>query len=389
MSRMIWLGVGLSTVVGLAVLVLFISSEKRQARNKQLQENLRLAGLKEEVALVASGPPPKIVLPEHQFDFGRVSPQASVSHRFEIRNEGEGTLRIKVAERSCTCVVGTLEKDTLVPGESTYLELSLRNEGKEAQVAQGARLETNDPEQKFVDIRLVGDLRRELWAESSVVDFTGLLPGEVRTKHICLYSKWPEGFEIHNIIPHPSQLKVETMPLSSEEVESQQAASGVELSITCPAEVHDFFAGSLSINVRRNGTKHDEDYFFEVHGERLGLIGILGTSIDELGEIKAGNVEYGVGRTLTFSMVARGKEKQLVVKKVQATPAFVEVAIKPSANFAESGLHTLTINIPPNSPEGSFQGKSAGKIEIEFEGEYPKLVFKLEFAVVNDGKLTE
>jgi len=386
MSRLLTVGfvlVGLSLAASVAA---FVSTDRQRERTKRLQESLRQAGVQvnAESDEPPAGIPGKLALSETDYDFGRVSPQAKVKHAFEIRNDGAGILTLKVAERSCTCILGQLKRDKLAPGETTTLELALKSEGKEGQIVQGVTLETNDPDRRFISLRLLGELRQEVWADQSSVSFIDLAPGEVRTVPIHIYSVWPEGFSVDDVTSRPAKLQAEWVPMNDAALQTAEAASGVVLNVTCPAQVHDFFLGRLSLKVRRNDSQQVEQYSFDVDGNRLGLIGVFGEPLDELGRMKAGNIERGAGRTIVYSVKARGRDKKLKLKNLRRWPEFLDVQIQPTTSVSQSGLHKLIVTIPAGAPEGSYQGVDAGKIELDFEGEYPGLVFKVEFAVVEE-----
>lgn len=385
MSRALLLGLSLSCLLGFALLCAIVAADHKQAQQRKLGENLVRAGLSPEDApsepLPAAG---TIEIDHTDYDFGATSLQAKVAHVFTIRNVGTGELRLKIQERSCTCILGELKDDVLQPGETTEMELTADSQGIERRVVQGVTLETSDPERPSVALRLIGHFRREVWSDRSTIHFQGLLPGEERTIDVPVYSEWPEGFSVEKSESRPADIRMSVLPLDAAALNAAQAASGVLLKITCPAGVKDFLGGNLTCQLRRNGSSQEETYSFGIEGDRLGLIGVFGPDIDELGRIQLGNIDQFKGKTVSLTIKARGQARQLPATGIRTSPDFVQAELQPLDKVAERGLHRLVITIPPHAPQASFQGEDAGRIEIEFAQEYPSLSLKLEFAVVSD-----
>ena len=57
--------------------------------------------------------------------------------------------------------------------------------------------------------------------------------------------------------------------------------------------------------------------------------------------------------------------KQIVLNEAQVTPGYLKVEVEPQN--LEKGLYTLTISIPPYSPQGTFTADTAGRIRLEFD----------------------
>jgi hypothetical protein len=265
------------------------------------------------------------------------------------------------------------------------LELAVKNDkAEEATVVQGVTLETNDPQQPRVALRLLGHMRREVWVDRPVVSFRDLQPQEMRTVPVRIFSSWPEGFTLSQVTARPSELQVETSPLDPADLSAAEADSGLLLHVTCPLEVNDLLWSKITVRMKRNNSDQEEEYHLDVRGNRLGLLGVFGEPLDELGRIKLGNLQQGIEKTVSYSLKARGTNKVLRALQVRVTPAFLDVGIKPAEQAAANGLHQLVVTVPGDVPEGSYQGSQAGQIEIDFADEYPSLVFKVEFAVVND-----
>jgi hypothetical protein len=68
---------------------------------------------------------PKMEIPDHTFDFGRVVQRATVTHVFWIKSVGDDTLRILNISPGCGCTQIPPLDSSLAPGDSTQLEIIL------------------------------------------------------------------------------------------------------------------------------------------------------------------------------------------------------------------------------------------------------------------------
>ena len=59
-----------------------------------------------------------------EFDFGTVPNTGPVSHTFQVRNAGQGALRIDGVSTSCGCTTARVAFTELAPGESTDLTVT-------------------------------------------------------------------------------------------------------------------------------------------------------------------------------------------------------------------------------------------------------------------------
>jgi hypothetical protein len=75
------------------------------------------------LAACGSSPPQIVVEPTLQ-DLGEV-PQEPIELSYTVRNEGGSPLQIEKISTSCDCTEATLDRQTIPPGESTQLRVTL------------------------------------------------------------------------------------------------------------------------------------------------------------------------------------------------------------------------------------------------------------------------
>jgi hypothetical protein len=95
--------------------------------------------------LQPSQPAPHISFDALHFDFGKISADAKVSHRFKVTNTGQAYLNITRLDPSCGCTSTVLGKWSLAPGESTEVEVIFNPAGYRGPARKSVQVVSNDP----------------------------------------------------------------------------------------------------------------------------------------------------------------------------------------------------------------------------------------------------
>lgn len=93
--------------------------------------------------------PGRIKLSASEFDFGTVPNTGPVSQAFEVRNAGQGLLRIDGVSTSCGCTTAEIARDELAPGESTELTVTydpLAHDGALGEFLRLVYVRSDDPQ---------------------------------------------------------------------------------------------------------------------------------------------------------------------------------------------------------------------------------------------------
>ena len=90
--------------------------------------------------------PPKLVLSEDSWYYGKVTPDQRPTHDFIIKNEGEEKLVIEAAYPSCPCIILDLNEKEILPGEEALLKTTFDPTGYEGKVSKLLTVKSNDPE---------------------------------------------------------------------------------------------------------------------------------------------------------------------------------------------------------------------------------------------------
>jgi len=97
-----------------------------------------------------SGPKPRIIVSEEEWDFGKVIQGEKPTHIFIVKNEGEGDLIIESLKESCACIEVSISTTRIQPGGSAELKV-----GKDE---KHVHIYSNDPQ--------VPDKRINLYVET-------------------------------------------------------------------------------------------------------------------------------------------------------------------------------------------------------------------------------
>ena len=87
---------------------------------------------------------PLLATDQLEFDFGYAPQNSKVCRIFELRNDGDDTLRITKVIPGCGCTKTPLKDSVLAPGERTELEIIFSTGAYTGLVTKRPRIETNE-----------------------------------------------------------------------------------------------------------------------------------------------------------------------------------------------------------------------------------------------------
>ena len=108
---------------------------------------------------------PAIEVVPAEYSFGEI-PQEEISHTFELKNTGKGTLEIIRITTSCGCTTASADSTTVSPGQSTDLIVTFdpnaMEEPVEGEVLRIVYIKSNDPEKPELEIELTANVIKGL-----------------------------------------------------------------------------------------------------------------------------------------------------------------------------------------------------------------------------------
>lgn len=115
-----------------------------------------------------SGPKPRILISEEEWDFGKVTQGEKPTHIFIVKNGGEGDLIIEGVKESCACIEVSISTTLIQPGESAELKVTYDTTDYQGKDEKHIHIYSNDPQ--------VPDARINLYVEIEVFQIPNLIP---------------------------------------------------------------------------------------------------------------------------------------------------------------------------------------------------------------------
>jgi hypothetical protein len=340
-----------------------------------------------------SGPAPKVVVDQTDYDFGALDMAAKGSHDFLFRNAGDAPLKLVSGGTSCRCTVSELGQEEVSPGGSTKVILTWKPIDKSGPYQQTAKVLTNDPARPQVTLSISGRFTTAVQVFPPELVFSGATSGETAsaTARLACYLDQPLRVLGHEWSEAATARHFEAVvrPLTAEELKEFPAAqSGLLVTVTVKAGLpQGLFRQKLRFqtNLASSPTV------------TLPIEGIIGSEIavvgpdwnPDSGVLTFGAIASRSGAKRRLMLVVRGPmRKQVAFKAVQISPSLLRVSLgeKREISHGDVVATPLMIEIPPGSPTVDRLGSEQGKLgEIILESTHPqvpKLRILVRFAVV-------
>lgn len=165
----------------------------------------------------AEGPAPKIAFDSTEFDFGRVDSGDSIAHAFTFRNEGQTDLTIKQVRSSCGCTAVLVTDKTIEPGKSGEINTTFKTKGYQGRVTKTVRVQTDDPDNPNITLKISGTIVAEVMMEPRSVNFGNIKSGEEAVREVTLSFAPGKTISIKDLSSTSAFFKVETQPLDEGE----------------------------------------------------------------------------------------------------------------------------------------------------------------------------
>jgi len=117
---------------------------------------------------INSGPQPRILVSEEEWDFGKVTRGEKPTHIFIVKNGGEGDLIIDGLKGSCPCIETSISTTLIQPGGSAELTVSYDTTDYVGKDEKHLHIYSNDPQ--------VPDKYISLYVETEVFQIPDLIP---------------------------------------------------------------------------------------------------------------------------------------------------------------------------------------------------------------------
>ncbi len=324
-----------------------------------------------------SGPHPKAIFEETEFDFGTRPRFSKGTHKFVVTNNGEAELKLKTGRTTCQCTLGELGRSTVAPGESTTIELSWEIKQAGPGFRHSAQIHTNDPANPAQTLVVKGFIGVDLavwpadrWSLGSMkVDGQAMIDGYV-------YSQMSENLEVTKVESSYPGLTFEVKQLTREEMDA--VASRLTDEATPPPDPHgkdvkpqtpnikaaarimvtadhQIPVGQFSIPVTIH-TNLDETptLSIAVTGVRPGPYQFFpqpGTGYQHSTmSIAAGEISATEEHEASLLLICRGFNEELKLTEVVADPSWLKVEIEPAPGEGDVRRYRLLLKFPAGLP---------------------------------------
>jgi hypothetical protein len=156
-------------------------------------------------ARVAPKPPPlpveERVLVENgsEFNFGVMEHDETRSHTFQIRNNTDLPLGLKIIEKTCKCTIGHLPDDAIPPHETGDIVMEWTARQYETDFRQSALIETTDPVQSRITLSVVGHVIQLVSAVPPSLVFSDVTAGTETVQSMILRAFEAENFNVEQV----------------------------------------------------------------------------------------------------------------------------------------------------------------------------------------------
>lgn len=312
-----------------------------------------------------AGPQPRLEIPENNFDFGVIEVGQTGRRTFTFRNVGQADLTLKLRDTTCKCTLAKLEKTVVPPGGETKVELEWTASEPQEQFYQGAKFETNDPEQRRVDVRIEGHIRNRLGIWPQLTFFTEVPRNSKRTLHVQLYSQFYDDLKIistKSTLPGAAVRLVDAPPTAGALPFEASFVRGLELEYAAGSTPGPF-TGVISIEYEardRDGRWNRGIYDLEFGGETSGDFSLAGRSV--AGQLlNLGTFLQKEGAKAQAYLHYRGEAKDLQLSVAKVEPAFAKVQIgEPQKLSPTMTRFPIEVSVPADSPLVNLSSASAG-----------------------------
>jgi hypothetical protein len=324
-------------------------------------------------------PLPRVVVVDSDLhDFGTMERDATRSHTFEIRNEGDAPLKLIERSTSCKCTTSLLDDGLVMPGKTATVTLEWKAVTEADDFRQTATIETNDPRRQFLTLTIHGRVTHSHKVAPEELAFTRVQASDGAQQDLYIYSYGAADVAVidHEFIEKGNAdyfaLEVSPMPVDLLKKEDNAKGGLIARVVLKPG----LPLGPLHQTIRlRLNVPGEPAIEVPIAGEVFGDVTVMGPRSqwnDELQILSLGTIKSDVGAKSRgmYLLVKAEDREQLNLQVREIMPPFLKCQFDEPREMAERGLLRIpfTVEVPKGAPiadhSGTIRG-SAGHIQIE------------------------
>lgn len=345
-----------------------------------------------------TGPYPKVVLPETEFDFDIMAVEAEMSHKFIVKNDGDAPLMLKLKGTSCTCTISEVGKEEIPIGGQAEVELKWKPHAPDPEFSKNAEIWTTDPNNQLLTFTVKGKVAQLLDIEPpDGWTLNGLDRTKPETVTAEIRSAILDKFTL-TIEPSSESIKVAQEPFTEDELKEFRLKSGYRLKVTFDPK--GLKLGKIEENVKvQTDVAGAATFNFPVKGQFLGSIegfpyvpeGVERpagmTWAREVLQIGLGDVSASEGATGWYRLVVGDipEGQKFEVTGVESSMEHVTATTKPLGADGKNSRENLivTFHVKPGVPPGAYLLKQSAKVILKTNHPYaPEIKFYVSFNAI-------
>lgn len=333
-----------------------------------------------------TGPHPKVVVDEKEYNFGVMSPKSKGSHVFVIKNEGEADLEVmaRKEDTTCSCTFGELSNEGKIPpGQSVEVTLNWEIKVPDGEFRHRAVVRTNDPNYKEVEFVVMGEVQAPYQVRPEGTWNLGEQSGEapIETKG-AIFTAQALEFQILELKGDKGLVEFQIEPMTDEELKSYEAKCGYMVTAMLKQKIP---AGITTEMVTVKTEDSDQgNLTFNVSAARANPIEIIGPGYQpRASALLMGEFPASQGKSQTLSLFVRDMEEELVLREVKTMHNTVQVEMTKDPKITGNAQRfLLKITVPPQPPQDR-QRKLSEKVDLFFNHpDVPEMRLYIDFLSV-------
>jgi hypothetical protein len=337
---------------------------------------------------------PKAVVDKDVYEFGTMSSEdKKAKHDFVIRNEGKAPLKLGDVKKTCKCIVSSVTRKVLAPGETATVTVEWKVKGYFGPYEQVVNVDTNDPARPELTLKVKGRVTTPLRANPAEVVFSQISAGQTARTVTKLYAYKSKDLKILDISLQDPQTadfyKITSKPLSADVLrEEKDALAGYELNIELkPGLPVGRFRQTIIVQTNLPEAPKLE---IPIKGKIGSDISVVGRGWNEKTQsIRLGLLNRGEGAERTLQLIVRGKYRHHVdIEVAEVFPKdLLQATLGEPVSRTEGSVTRipLTIRIPKNSGPANYIGSRLsppGHILLRTtHPEIPEIKIPVSFAI--------
>lgn len=281
---------------------------------------------------------PKVEIADPVYDYGTAYEGQFVSHVFEIKNAGTAPLDIRGVRTSCGCTTGAPSKDHLMPGEVSDLQVTFDTRSQKGHKVRTISVFTNDPQSPSSVVTLQGNVKVQVEAEPSEINFDKVKLGGEASREVTITDlNGGKDFKVGPVTNSSPFIKVTQVPRK----DGKQGAM-VEVALVKGMPIGQF---DDTVNIMTNRQPIQVHIFGQITGD-LNL---------DPAQVSFGIVAHAQSVVRYLKLSNQGS-KPVQITGITTTNPSVAAKFEPVTPGKE---YKITVELRRNTPDGQLSGQVA------------------------------